>query len=829
MRCSASVRTGVAAQARATPLPRSGTVCRACSRQAATASRRELALGLPAALLLASGAGQALALEAAAPAADAAAPPAPAPALPSAELRPFADNDFALQVPANYVYLETPIVSVERGPQPERSPVLARFEAPGGAAGAVSVIVRKAQAFKQTLLQVSDISQLGSPLEVAALLLPRGSTLLGSETAAVPQPAKETPLGVVELPPQNYYIYDFTTPGGDHVAMAAAAKRGSVLICGASVPARAWGGAGPVFRERARARPRAAAAEALPVLLDHLPLAFDNAHRAVQLLTGSRGLGRLVGQRLAGRLRLAVTTRTVEELQGDPPPGMWGLCICCCVKRVPPAWIATHAGLLRELVLMLQRTAAPITPALEQAPAPPGRACCGCCGCCGQCDWGESCMQGFYAGEAIDPRQEAEFADALATAAAAPGGLPALQRVCITPASAAILRALPATLREVWLQWYDDDDTTDLPAAASALCALRGLRSVELVAAPALTWGFAALRLDPLLSALCGGLSGLTRLVVERVADVPALRCLPASLQALSLSFLASPAGALQLGHLSRCVSLGLDLGTPADLANSARFTRPAPLLVGGEVLPPRLTRLSVQDVAVGGIAATLAALPGLRCLSILEATAPAGDLVELTRLTAIDRLCLGYSDARAAAAAAPAWLRLLPSLQRVWLGGQPPWPCAAEGQHDGTSFGDGWSADDLARCTSALAGLQELELHARRRSQEPVLPEQLAAALAPCTALRSLKLRCTEQWARQPVDEEAGGEAGGKHSAGLDKLVDVLVALPSLTSLHLGVDEDALTVEQLIKLEDRGLTRLTVDYFNFGPAPSVAAEACGS
>jgi hypothetical protein len=61
---------------------------------------------------------------------------------------------FLLQVPSNYTYLETPIQRVERGPQPERSPVLGRFEAPNGQPGLITVLTRRAQAFKQTLLQV---------------------------------------------------------------------------------------------------------------------------------------------------------------------------------------------------------------------------------------------------------------------------------------------------------------------------------------------------------------------------------------------------------------------------------------------------------------------------------------------------------------------------------------------------------------------------------------------------------------------------------------------------------------------------------------------------
>lgn len=73
---------------------------------------------------------------------------------PSTVLQPFVDNEYELQVPSNYTYVETPIVRVERGPQPERSPVLGRFEAPQGAPGTISILMRRANALKQTILQV---------------------------------------------------------------------------------------------------------------------------------------------------------------------------------------------------------------------------------------------------------------------------------------------------------------------------------------------------------------------------------------------------------------------------------------------------------------------------------------------------------------------------------------------------------------------------------------------------------------------------------------------------------------------------------------------------
>jgi hypothetical protein len=96
---------------------------------------------------------------AAAPAGPAAASAGPAAALgePSAELQRFVDNAYELQVPANFTFIETPVVRVERGPQPERSPVLARFEAPGGQPGAISILMRRANALKQTVFQVRGV------------------------------------------------------------------------------------------------------------------------------------------------------------------------------------------------------------------------------------------------------------------------------------------------------------------------------------------------------------------------------------------------------------------------------------------------------------------------------------------------------------------------------------------------------------------------------------------------------------------------------------------------------------------------------------------------
>lgn len=56
-------------------------------------------------------------------------------------------------------------------------------------------------------LQVSDVSQWGTPEEAAKLVLPRGAALLGSTSIAEARTPKATPVGQVELPPRNYYLW----------------------------------------------------------------------------------------------------------------------------------------------------------------------------------------------------------------------------------------------------------------------------------------------------------------------------------------------------------------------------------------------------------------------------------------------------------------------------------------------------------------------------------------------------------------------------------------------------------------------------------------------
>jgi hypothetical protein len=104
----------------------------------------------------------------------------------------------------------------------------------------ITVLVRRAQTLRRTLLQLSDLSEYGPAADVAPLLMPKGAALVASAAVEEPRGTRTTPLGEVELPPRTYYLYDFTTPAGLRVAMAAAAQKGNVYVCGVSAELGRW-------------------------------------------------------------------------------------------------------------------------------------------------------------------------------------------------------------------------------------------------------------------------------------------------------------------------------------------------------------------------------------------------------------------------------------------------------------------------------------------------------------------------------------------------------------------------------------------------------------
>jgi hypothetical protein len=56
---------------------------------------------------------------------------------------------------------------------------------------------------------VSDVTAFGSPEDAARILVPKGAKLLAISTEVVQLPAKETPLGLLEVPPKSYYRWQY--------------------------------------------------------------------------------------------------------------------------------------------------------------------------------------------------------------------------------------------------------------------------------------------------------------------------------------------------------------------------------------------------------------------------------------------------------------------------------------------------------------------------------------------------------------------------------------------------------------------------------------------
>lgn len=155
------------------------------------------------------------------------------------ELVKFFDADWEVQVPSDWLEIEVPQQQrkyEDVGPTPERSPLRVRFDSPDGVA-TFSVLVRNAQSIKRTLLQAIDISAYGDIKEAAQVLVPPGSRVLKTTVFQEPIPPRETPLGIVELPPRNYYTYEFVTNNALRVILTAGLYKGKVYVCGVTTPA----------------------------------------------------------------------------------------------------------------------------------------------------------------------------------------------------------------------------------------------------------------------------------------------------------------------------------------------------------------------------------------------------------------------------------------------------------------------------------------------------------------------------------------------------------------------------------------------------------------
>lgn len=106
----------------------------------------------------------------------------------------------------------------------------------------VSVIQQQASKLKQSLFQITDISQLGSAEEVSKLVLPPGSRIDSVSVRTFPIPPKDTGtvMGVIERDPLVVYRYSAMFRNGVRSEIAVGIILGRVLLLGAGCPEENW-------------------------------------------------------------------------------------------------------------------------------------------------------------------------------------------------------------------------------------------------------------------------------------------------------------------------------------------------------------------------------------------------------------------------------------------------------------------------------------------------------------------------------------------------------------------------------------------------------------
>jgi hypothetical protein len=185
----------------------------------------------------------ALALEQAAAAQSPSSPPTPTRTSPpsSTAFANFIDREYKFRYPSNYLIIEDNIPTAPKSTnaKPNTSPLRAELRSPDNKTS-ITVINRQAATMKQALFQVTDISQLGTPMQVAQYILPQGSTVSSFSVITIPQASRDpkSPLGIIiERDPITIQRFSVNLPaskGGGRTELAVGARLGQVYVLGAS-------------------------------------------------------------------------------------------------------------------------------------------------------------------------------------------------------------------------------------------------------------------------------------------------------------------------------------------------------------------------------------------------------------------------------------------------------------------------------------------------------------------------------------------------------------------------------------------------------------------
>lgn len=159
----------------------------------------------------------------------------------------FIDRDYLFRYPAGefVVVAETPAAggagAVGQGSRRSENPIRGEVREANGKAR-VTVVQEQAAQLKQSLLQITDISQFGNLQEASRLLFPPGTKVFSAADIEFPQPAKDTGtlLGKIEREPVHVYRYRVQLPTSERAEVAVGILLGRVLLLGASSPEEYW-------------------------------------------------------------------------------------------------------------------------------------------------------------------------------------------------------------------------------------------------------------------------------------------------------------------------------------------------------------------------------------------------------------------------------------------------------------------------------------------------------------------------------------------------------------------------------------------------------------
>jgi len=163
-------------------------------------------------------------------------------------IKSYIARDFIVRYPTTFVVIgDSESLDVPQG-RPRENPVRIELRSETGS-GRVIVIQQQASKLKQTLFQITDITQLGTLEEVGRLLLPEGSKLLAGNVVSFPQAPRDTgtALGIIEREPIHQYRYQAVLRDGVRAEVAVGVILGRVLLLGATAPEAQWTEEGPVL------------------------------------------------------------------------------------------------------------------------------------------------------------------------------------------------------------------------------------------------------------------------------------------------------------------------------------------------------------------------------------------------------------------------------------------------------------------------------------------------------------------------------------------------------------------------------------------------------